>query len=114
MLYKFIREIQKEEKIKAIVLAEMVGISRKHLYSYLNGNAGMSGEKEWALIEAMEELAPGSRLKLGMAIAGPLNLDQQATLLNLIAQSMRSDRAKEQINSEAIEKVTEQELLSVS
>lgn len=110
MLYKLLREIQQEQKIKAIDLARMLKISTKHLYNYFNGKAGMTSEKEWALIEAMEELAPGSRLKLGMAIAGPLETDQQATLLNLIAKSMRSDRSKEQVNST----ITQKELLTVS
>lgn len=110
MIYKFLKEIQKEQKIKALDLAEMLGISTKHLYSYLNGKAGMTSEKEWALIEAMEKLAPGSRLKLGMAIAGELKPEQQAILLNLIAKNIRSDTTNLQVGS----KITDKELLTVS
>lgn len=112
MIYKFIREVQKEQKIKALDLANAIGVSQKHLYSYLNGKAGMSGEKEWALIMAIEEIAPGSRLKIAMAIAGDLTQDQQANLLNLIAKNMRKDRSKEQTPSKIAER--DKDLLAVS
>ncbi len=100
MLYKFLREIQQEKKniLRVGDLAKRLQISSKHLSNYFNGKAGMTSEKEWALIEAMEELAPGSRIKLGVAIAGEMNADETAMLIELLVQNFRSDRSKQKEN----------------
>lgn len=106
MLHEFFKQVQKEQKIKNTDLASVVGCSDKHISQFRNGNAEMTVSLFWSLIEGMEKIKPGSKIKFALCIAGELDSEKSAFLLNLIAQNLRSNQPTSRI--------AEKELLTVS
>lgn len=84
------REILKEEGITNRAIAKEVGVSEKHISQFKNGRADIPCSLLWKLIDACDRLSPGARLKFIVLMAGSLDSDKAATLLSLMAESMRS------------------------
>ncbi|MBP0021103.1 MAG: hypothetical protein J7647_26570 [Cyanobacteria bacterium SBLK] len=106
MLHEFFKQVQTDQKIKNKDLASVVGCSEKHISQFRNGNAEMTASLFWELVEGMEKLAPGSKVKLGVLIIGRLDSEKSAFLLNLIAQNL--------LLSQSTNETTKKNLLTVS
>ena len=70
MIYIFFKETQDNFGVTSKRLAEMSGISEKHLSAFRNGKTNLSLDLLWQLVENLDELAPGARREFGARIAG--------------------------------------------
>lgn len=97
MFSEIFRQTQKKAKVTNRALAKEVDKSEKHISQFINGRADIPCSLLWELIEALEKLAPGSKLEIAIAMAGDMDGEKSAFLLNLIAQNLRSPQSNRKI-----------------
>lgn len=78
MIHQLLRQTQDRYRITSKALAKKSEITPQHLSEFRNGNSELSTKVLWQMLQAMDELAPGSRryfcsLLGGRSIAGELN-----------------------------------------
>lgn len=77
MIRQLLRQTQDRYRITSRALAKKSEITPQHLSEFRNGNSELSTKVLWQMLQAMDELAPGSRryfcsLLAGGSIAGEL------------------------------------------
>ncbi|MGB6296548.1 MAG: helix-turn-helix transcriptional regulator [Rivularia sp. (in: cyanobacteria)] len=95
MINKFFKQAQDKYGVQGKELAKLAGIGTTHLSDFRNGKKWVSQEVLVKLLEAMDELAPGSRIYFCQLLASePISFEKQALaerLVDLIDQASDED-----------------------
>ncbi|WP_414552511.1 helix-turn-helix domain-containing protein [Anabaena sp. CCY 0017] len=84
-IYQLFKQAMDKYGIQGKELAALAGISQNHLSQFRSGNKWISPEVFAALLEAMDELAPGSRLYFCQLLANqPLQADKKTNIVEII------------------------------
>ena len=70
MIHQFFKQVQDAYGVKSKDLAEIVGISAKHISEFRSGKANISVDLLWQLVEAMDKLSPGAKKEFGFKLSG--------------------------------------------
>ena len=95
MINKFFKQAQDEYGVQGKELAKLAGIGTTHLSDFRNGKQWVSQEVLVRLLEAIDELAPGSRSYFCELLAStPISSEKQTVaekLVDLIDQASDED-----------------------
>lgn len=70
MLRNFFKQTRQHYGITGKAISELTGISQNHISEYQNGKRDVTSDTLWRMIEAMDNIAPGSRKHFGNLITG--------------------------------------------
>lgn len=80
MLREIFKEVKQSCGVTGKSIAQQTGISEKHISEFLRGKRDVTSETLWRMIEAMEEICPGSRSLIAEKLGGRsrviLNFDE--------------------------------------
>lgn len=100
LIHKCFDETLKKYRITGAVLSRHVGVSPSHVSQFRNGKGGaVSHTTLEQMLEALEELAPGSRLYFCLLLAGKNPVDflassQNPDLRELVVSATPAEKAE--------------------